>query len=53
MKEKLAARLKELLNYRRSGEWANPVCNRFTNGYNKALDEEIEFLRVLLCEKEK
>jgi len=48
MKEKLIARLAELEAYLASGKWADPYSPSYTNGYDKAIREEIEWLRGIL-----
>ena len=45
---KLRERLQKLETWKKSGEWADPYSPRYTNGYDKAVSEEMEFLRNLL-----
>lgn len=48
MKEKIEERLKLLKEFRRKGAWADSYDPSYSNGYDSAVDSEIEFLESLL-----
>ena len=49
--EVLIMRLEKLRQEKKKGDWADPHSPSYTNGYDKARDEEIEFLESILTEE--
>ncbi len=48
LREKILERIKKLKKYVQSGVWADPHSPPYTNGYNKAIREEIEALEEII-----
>ncbi len=47
LEEIIDERLEKLQDFRSEDTWIDPHCPNMTNGYNRAVDEEINFLKSL------